>query len=85
MLSPKKFQDYFVLNQIKSLEKAKSSGHFVQAASMLHPAHNREENEVGHNRNIRADIIIIIITINNNNIIIIIIIIIITIISKCSI
>ena len=42
-----KFQDYFVLNQIKSLEKAKSSGHFVQAASMLHPTHNREEIEVG--------------------------------------
>jgi len=33
--------------QIKSLEKAKSSGHFVQAASMLHPVHTRDENEVG--------------------------------------
>ena len=35
-----------VLIQIKSLEKAKSSGHFVQAASLLHPVHNRDENEV---------------------------------------
>ena len=35
-----------VLIQIKALEKAKSSGHFVQAASMLHPVHNLDENEV---------------------------------------
>jgi len=43
---PQKLKSH-VLIQIKSLEKAKSSGHFVQAASLLHPVHNRDENEVG--------------------------------------
>ena len=42
---PQKLKSH-VLIQIKSLEKAKSSGHFVQAASLLHPVHNRDENEV---------------------------------------
>jgi len=43
-----KRQNQHLENQIKSLEKAKSSGHFVvQAASLLHPVHNRDENEVG--------------------------------------
>jgi len=42
-----KRQNQHLENQIKSLEKAKSSGHFVQSASMLHPVHNRDENEAG--------------------------------------
>jgi len=49
-----KRQNQHLENQIKSLEKAKSSGHFVQAASMLHPTHNREEIESGQSHQQQA-------------------------------
>lgn len=42
-----KRQNQILEGQIKALEKAKSSGHFGSAASVLHTAHSLGGSEVG--------------------------------------